>query len=416
MAEYGGGIMRLDSTGIQIVNDTGANMPLVNFLRAFSDTPSEAASVISQQAYFSGAGSASFNIRTTVPTEYVDINSIVDGTQTSVVITLNGLTSAQAFFKSTGSYSMLQLGAPMQLLLAQIAGDPASIVGSGAMWYNLSTNKLRARINAITENLATESYVGTVTAPTTADYLVGTVQAGLSAEIVVGTAPGGELGGTWATPTVDSSHAGGTHAATQAAAEATAAAANTADIATHAGAADPHTGYVKESDANWIDLTDTGATTLHSHAGGSVNTLRTTANQTINAGAEVFVDITGLTFSVVSGVDYAFDFYITFRSAATTTGWKASVNCPTGTLDFWAGSAVIANGETGVATHTERHNVIRDEMTQLTATINQAVDLNVRIRGRYLCTQNGTFAARFANELAANTDIVVQKGSWGIWF
>jgi hypothetical protein len=29
---------------------------------------------------------------------------------------------------------------------------------------------------------------------------------------------------------------------------------------------------------------------------------------------------------------------------------------------------------------------------------------------------NGTFAARFANELAANTDIVVQKGSWGMWF
>ena len=187
------------------------------------------------------------------------------------------------------------------------------------------------------------------------------------------------------------------------------------ELDTHAGAADPHTGYVKESDANWIDLTDTGATTLHSHAGGSINTLRKTADQTINGGAGVFVDITGLTFSVVSGVDYAFDFYITFRSAATTTGWKAGVNCPAGTLDFWAGSDVIANGAAGVATHTERHNVTRDDMTLLTATITQAVDLNVRIRGRYLCTANGTFAARFANELA-NTDIVVQKGSWGMWF
>ena len=48
-------------------------------------------------------------------------------------------------------------------------------------------------------------------APTTADYLVGTAQAGLSAEIVVGTTPGGELGGSWASPTVDATHSGSAH-------------------------------------------------------------------------------------------------------------------------------------------------------------------------------------------------------------
>jgi hypothetical protein len=50
-------------------------------------------------------------------------------------------------------------------------------------------------------------------APTDADYLVGTAHAGLSAEIVVGTTPGGELGGTWASPTVDATHSGSTHSA-----------------------------------------------------------------------------------------------------------------------------------------------------------------------------------------------------------
>ena len=40
-------------------------------------------------------------------------------------------------------------------------------------------------------------------APTTVDYLVGTADATLSAEIVVGTTPGGELGGTWGSPTID---------------------------------------------------------------------------------------------------------------------------------------------------------------------------------------------------------------------
>ncbi len=59
-------------------------------------------------------------------------------------------------------------------------------------------------------------------APSTADYLVGTSDGGLSAEIVVGTTPGGELGNTWASPTVDTTHSGSSHAG--------AAAAETADI------------------------------------------------------------------------------------------------------------------------------------------------------------------------------------------
>lgn len=50
-------------------------------------------------------------------------------------------------------------------------------------------------------------------APTDADYLVGTAQGGLSAEIVVGVTPGGELGGTWASPTVDATHSGSAHLA-----------------------------------------------------------------------------------------------------------------------------------------------------------------------------------------------------------
>ena len=44
--------------------------------------------------------------------------------------------------------------------------------------------------------------------------------------------PGGELGGTWASPTVDATHAGSTHGAA---------------VATHEAAGDPHTGYRLES-------------------------------------------------------------------------------------------------------------------------------------------------------------------------
>jgi hypothetical protein len=150
--------------------------------------------------------------------------------------------------------------------------------------------------------------------------------------------------------------------------------------------------------------------------GNGFNLLRTTANQTINAGAATFVDITDLTFPVKNGQVYSFHFYITFQAANTATGWKAGVNAPTGILDFWAQSAIIANGAAGVATQTERHNTVRDDMTLLTSTVTAGVDLAIRIDGRYISTQDGTFAARFANELAANTDIVVQKGSYGWWY
>lgn len=45
---------------------------------------------------------------------------------------------------------------------------------------------------------------GSSGAPSAVNYLVGTEDVGLSDEIVVGTTPGGELGGTWASPTIDS--------------------------------------------------------------------------------------------------------------------------------------------------------------------------------------------------------------------
>lgn len=61
------------------------------------------------------------------------------------------------------------------------------------------------------DSSGTVTDIGASGAPSTADYLVGTANGSLSAEIVVGTTPGGELGGTWASPTVDKSHAGATH-------------------------------------------------------------------------------------------------------------------------------------------------------------------------------------------------------------
>lgn len=52
---------------------------------------------------------------------------------------------------------------------------------------------------------------GAAGAPVDAEYLVKTVHAELTNEEVVGPTPGGELGGTWPAPTVDSVHSGSAH-------------------------------------------------------------------------------------------------------------------------------------------------------------------------------------------------------------
>ena len=58
---------------------------------------------------------------------------------------------------------------------------------------------------------AADPHTGYLREATTVDFLVGTATAELAGEIVVGATPGGELGGTWAAPTVDATHSGTAH-------------------------------------------------------------------------------------------------------------------------------------------------------------------------------------------------------------
>ncbi len=61
------------------------------------------------------------------------------------------------------------------------------------------------------ETALTEIATGLTVAPKDADYLVGTINTSLTNEIVAGTSPGGELGNTWASPTIDTTHSGSAH-------------------------------------------------------------------------------------------------------------------------------------------------------------------------------------------------------------
>lgn len=88
------------------------------------------------------------------------------------------------------------------------AANPTLDSGEGG--FETDTKKLKVGDGSTAWNSL--AYIGgSGSAPDTADFLVGTAQGGLSAEIVVGTTPGGELGGTWAFPTVDATHSGSAH-------------------------------------------------------------------------------------------------------------------------------------------------------------------------------------------------------------
>lgn len=155
-------------------------------------------------------------------------------------------------------------------------------------------------------------------APVGADYLVGTTQAGLSSEIVVGTSPGGELGGTWASPTVDTTHSGSSHSGV---------------VTTHEAASDPHTGYVLES------LMDTAGDLFVASGDNTVARLaKGSAGQMLQAQS-----------SSLSWIDYQRS--ITFSKqgvlAASTVGVHRWYNDTGRTLTFTAIRASVGTAPTG---------------------------------------------------------------------
>ncbi|HKY89370.1 MAG TPA: hypothetical protein VJ141_05275 [Candidatus Limnocylindrales bacterium] len=197
--------------------------------------------------------------------------------------------------------------------------DPSNYISGHIRWWNVEwavgpDHSFTVNGGANTSN----AEIGPLTsgAPTTANYLVGTAQAGLSAEIVVGTTPGGELGGTWAGPTVDGTHSGSSHAATQSAAEATAAAA----LAGHTGdTTDAH-------DASAVSFVPTGSIAA-TDVQGAIEEVATESGGNkfvVDPGAPSYAG-TPLVVSVVSkfGIDGSGNPY--YNAAGVTSGEEAAL-------------------------------------------------------------------------------------------
>jgi hypothetical protein len=132
-------------------------------------------------------------------------------TPARLAVAANGASLRAASGQATGlEWQLNNLAAAVAPTVNEDSGDGYSV---GSRWIDTTADKeyvcLDASVGAAVWTETTGAGGG---APTTADYLVGTAQGGLSAEIVVGATPGGELGGTWGTPTVDATHSGSAHA------------------------------------------------------------------------------------------------------------------------------------------------------------------------------------------------------------
>ena len=121
------------------------------------------------------------------------------------------------------------------------------------------------------------------------------------------------------------------------------------DLSAHAAAADPHTGYLKENDASWTDLTDGGATTLHSHSDPSVNF--SAAAQAITANTVTYITGSGILIpaaGLVLGQMYRWYIGVTKTAAGTATPiWTPRIGTAQTTAD---GTVLTITGTAQVAT------------------------------------------------------------------
>lgn len=155
------------------------------------------------------------SVHTGITITYDDADNAMDFVVTADAVTVNG--------SAVDTTANLLDGDIDWTLVDGGAGGPDSITGTVACTGCVDATDLASTTvaaGAYTNADITVDADGRITlaangssggAPTTVDYLVGTADGTLSAEIVVGTTPGGELGGTWASPTIDATHSGSAH-------------------------------------------------------------------------------------------------------------------------------------------------------------------------------------------------------------
>jgi len=144
---------------------------------------------------------------------------------------------------------------------------------------------------------------------------------------------------------------------------------------------------------------------------GGPNVVTLTSDVTNNnATANTIADVTGLSFSVVSGRTYRFRALIAYTAAATSTGSRWAINGP-------ATSLLAYNSRYSLTTTTQTTNYLNAYNTPATSNATSATTTgNIAIiEGILTPTASGTVVVRFASEVA-NSAIVAKAGSILEWW
>lgn len=141
--------------------------------------------------------------------------------------------------------------------------------------------------------------------------------------------------------------------------------------------------------------------------GNSVQTSSLTGDvANANATANTYMDVTGLSFPVVSGKTYYFRFWIRYTAAATTTGSRWSINGPTT-------SFLLYDCRWTLTTTTYQQLLYQTAYNTGTVTTSSASTTNniAIIEGTITASASGTVIARFASEVASSA-ITAKIGSF----
>jgi hypothetical protein len=283
--------------------------------------------------------------------------------------------------------------------------------------YNDGTNSFLQVFSLATgtwDTLSPDAVAAALYAPIAADYLVGTTNGTLTGEIVAGTAPGGELGGTWGSPTVDTVHAEGGHAAM---------------IATHTADGDAH-----HAEAHTVPShtgtpggelvgTWTSPTVDAAHGGGSHAATQAAAEATADAALTTHEATPhGSTFlSVASDITYTADTTLATLTGLSFTGvanadyaiWgclMVTESNPGGDIDlkFTVPTGAVAEGQVSGASAT----AVFDDATEGGIGLVDGATVALPFSAVLDMAGTGGTVGLQAAQNGATGSLIVRKGSW----
>ncbi len=128
------------------------------------------------------------------------------------------------------------------------------------------------------------------------------------------------------------------------------------------------------------------------------------ASDVVNSTVTI-ADVTGLSFAVATGSTYKFKFFLTFTSAATTTGARFSINGPASTtMAFNRNQSLTTTTSSATYGYEAYDTPAAATATSQTTTSNTCVIEGIIKTGG----TSGTVIARFASEVAASAITVKQ--------